>query len=366
MKKIALCLITLLLALTLAAWGGTEQAAPEADSVTVTDMVGRTVTIDGPVERMLVNSPETMEVVLSVIGESGVDKIVAVGSNKSSEIVMNLYAEKYPQLADLPSIGGGKNSPYDPERIIALEPDVFILNSWDADSMTETINTLAKAGIATIIVDMSANAMEAPQQAIEILGQVFREEEKAREIIDFINTQLDLVREKNLGLRTDKPTVYIEKGSGTVEQYDVTFATGQWASVVEIAGGDNVAAGALEGDVQIDPEYLLSQDPDFIIIAGSLGFGSDIDEADGLFEQYASRTGWDRLSAVQNKRMYEVSHTMSRNAMCFYPTLQMAKLFYPEEFRDVDPDAILKEFFDKYIYLDHDLGIWFNTYDKDR
>ena len=36
----------------------------------------------------------------------------------------------------------------------------------------------------------------------------------------------------------------------------------------------------------------------------------------------------------------------------------LAKTFYPEEFKDVDPEATLKEFYDKFLPYSYG-GIWF-------
>ncbi len=38
--------------------------------------------------------------------------------------------------------------------------------------------------------------------------------------------------------------------------------------------------------------------------------------------------------------------------------LVMAKILYPDECADINPDAILKEYIDKYMLLDYDQGIW--------
>ena len=359
MKKIIM--FVLVVAMTLAVVGCTEKVGTaDSDSITVTDMAGRTVTVKSSVEKIVAHQPETMELVLSVVGEEAVDKIVAVGRNKSSEIVMGLYSQKYPQLASLPDIGGGK-SDYDTEAIIALDADLFIINTSNIDSMIETIDTLEKAGIVTVVVNMSSDTMNGPMQAIELVGEIFGKQEKAREIVDFIDTQFDLVLEKKLSERTDKPTIYVEKGSGTSDEYDVTFTSGGMASVIEMTGGDNIATGVISGNSQIDPEYLIDSNPDFIVIGGSLGYGSDINEANALIEDYLKRTGWSTLDAAENGNIYEVALTMYRNQLCFYPTLVMAKLFYPEEFGDVDPEEILQEYFDRYMHLDYDLGIWFNS-----
>jgi iron complex transport system substrate-binding protein len=362
MKKTITFILAIVMILAVA--GCTEKVdSTNSESITVTDMAGRTVTIEGPIEKIVAHQPETMELVFSVVGEEAVDKIVAVGKNKSSEIVMGLYAQKYPQLDALPEIGGGKAN-YDAEAIIALDADIFIINSTSPDSMAETFDTLEKAGIATIVVDMSSDTMNGPKDAITLIGEVFKKQDKAKEIVDFIDAQFALVLDKKLNERENKPTVYVEKGSGTSDEYDVTFTSGGMASVVEMTGGDNIATGVISSNSQIDPEYLIDSNPDFIFIGGSFGYGADIDEANALIKDYMQRTGWSTMNAVEAGNIYEVALTMYRNQLCFYPTLMMAKLFYPEEFGDVEPDEILQEYFDKYMYLDYDLGIWFNSAGK--
>ena len=39
----------------------------------------------------------------------------------------------------------------------------------------------------------------------------------------------------------------------------------------------------------------------------------------------------------------------------------MAKIFYPEEFADLNPEAQLDEFFDRFMLLDSDISTWANN-----
>jgi iron complex transport system substrate-binding protein len=353
-RNIAL-FITLLILITCTACSKNENSA-SSESITVTDMAGRTVTLEGPVDKVTVSEWSIAEIIFAVLGEEGVDKLAAVGSNKTSEVYKMMYSEKFPQLASMPDIGGGKNNPYDTEAIIATEADVFILQSSDAASQTETIEMLEKAGIKTIILNASADPIQGPQDEFRVVGKLFGAEDKAQIVIDFINAQFDLIRDKNL----KKPTVYIEKGSGSSDAYDITFTSGQWATIIDTAGGDNIAVGTVEENTQIDPEYLLSSDPDYIIIVGALGFGADANEIETVFDYYANRIGWNDLQAVKENRVYTFAHGQSRSPLSFYPTLYISKLFYPDEFADVDPDELLKEYIEKFMLLDYDQGIWFD------
>ena len=355
MKKTLSVLLALLLALSVTACSKNE-ASTGGNSITVTDMAGRAVTIDGPVEKVVVSEWSIAEAVFAVVGEQAVDMISAVGRTFTFDIYKQLYSAQYPQLGSMPEINAGRD--FDPEAIIALEPDVLIVQAMDPASLTETVDTLEKAGIPTVMIMASDNPIEGAQTELMLIGQIFNAETKAQEIIGFISTQIDLINSKNLSNREDKPTVYIEKDRGTAEEYNVTFTTGQWATIIDLAGGENIAVGVVEGNTSIDPEYLLRTDPDYIIIPGPLGFGAAAGDMDAVINEYIKRTGWDSLTAVQNKNVYGFSHGQSRDPLSFYPTLCIAKILYPDEFADVDPDAILKEYMDKYMLLDYGQGLW--------
>jgi iron complex transport system substrate-binding protein len=81
-------------------------------------------------------------------------------------------------------------------------------------------------------------------------------------------------------------------------------------------------------------------------------------KAEGTVGQYGKRTGWDQLTAVRENRIHMLFHDHSRNQFAFYPTLYMAKLFYPDVFASLDPDAVLKDFFDRFMLLDYEDGVW--------
>lgn len=325
------------------------------------DMAGREVEIKKDIQRVVAHQWGVADILVSVLGEEAMDKLVAVGVSKSSELVKGLYAENYPHINDMPNIGGGK-SPYDVEMIVTLNPDIFIIDMTEGSSLEktmDTINDLEKVGIPSIILNISDNPMTTPQEAITIVGEIFNKKERAKEITDFIDQQFELIRSKNLEEKTYKPTIYMEKGSGSSVEYDVTWSSGKgWGSIIEFAGGQNIVKDGISGSLQIDPEYLITQDPDFIVLAGAMGFGEDKDKGTAILDEYSKRKGWDQLQAVQNGNFYEISHGQERNQMCFFPTLFLAKVFNPEEFADIEPTEILREFYNKFMLLDFERGVW--------
>ena len=191
---------------------------------------------------------------------------------------------------------------------------------------------------------------------------IFEREERAQEISEFLDEQFKVINSKNLAEKTDKPTFYQEKGSGTKDEYDVTSISDGWADLIEYAGGKNIAIGYVGESGKIDPEYLITTNPDYIFVTGSLGHydSKEIQEIiDSSVGEYIQRTGWDKLKAVKNNDVYLFSHSHSRNQFAFYPALKIAKIFYPEEFKEINPDEKLKEFFDHFMLTDYEDGFWF-------
>ena len=203
---------------------------------------------------------------------------------------------------------------------------------------------------------------------MKLLGQIFQKDDRAAEVTSFIDEQYALIASKNLDEKTDKPTVYYEK-SGYSEVYGSTSTSASgWGLLIALAGGDNIAdpllldgASGQGGGNTLDPEYVIESDPDFVITSGSGGGWMDNHENATLSVpsfDIVNRTGWNDLQAVTDGNVYELAHAMSRSIFSFYGCLQLASLFYPEDFADTDANAVMDEFFDRFMLVDSDITIW--------
>ncbi|WP_089609836.1 ABC transporter substrate-binding protein [Dehalobacterium formicoaceticum] len=373
-RKIGLILMSVLLIFSLSACGtdtketgkagGQETEGGESSEITVTDMLGREISIKKPIERVVVNYWEALEFCIAVVGEDFIDMPVGVGFSGTGEQFQRIYEEKYPQLQDLPLVGGGGQNEYDIEKIISLKPDLFIANVFGhlSEIALDAAEKLERAGIPTLILTRSEDPSTSPQEAVLLVGKIFGTEDRAREMAGFLDEQFAIIKSKNLSQKTDKPTVYEEMGWGTREEYSSTGITDGWAALIELAGGENIAVGNVGDNSKIDPEYLLTTNPDYIFVTYLLGYYTP-EEAqenmDATVGEYVQRKGWDKLNAVQNNNVFSFFHNQAQNQCGFYPALKMAKLFYPGEFEDINPDERLKEFFDRFMLTEYEDGIWF-------
>ncbi|MGY6536545.1 MAG: cytochrome c peroxidase [Pararhodobacter sp.] len=138
-----------------------------------------------------------------------------------------------------------------------------------------------------------------------------------------------------------------------------TDGRGMWARVIELVGGDNIARAQIENRGPLNPEYVLSRQPEVILQAGSeclnrpeavlLGFGQDAALARERMAAYTTRSGWADLRAVQSGDVYGIYHGGNRTLSVFVYARAIAKTIYPEAFSDVDLTAELAAFYDRFL-----------------
>ena len=148
--------------------------------------------------------------------------------------------------------------------------------------------------------------------------------------------------------------VYVELAQRGPGEVGNSYGRGMWAGVIELVGGDNIASGQIENWGPLNPEYVLSRQPEVILLAGSewlnrpeavlLGFGQDAALARERMAAYTTRPGWADLPAVQSGDVYGIYHGGNRTLSDFVYARAIAKAIHPESFADVDPAAELATF----------------------
>ena len=90
-----------------------------------------------------------------------------------------------------------------------------------------------------------------------------------------------------------------------------------------------------------------------------LGYDANEEQSQALLKAFTTeRQGWPQLKAVQSKHVYSTHHGLPREVYDVAVFEYLAKVFYPEEFADVNPENTLKEFYDKFLPFSYG-GIWF-------
>lgn len=262
-------LISLLLAGVLALCCLT--AVAEEPAVTVTDMMGREITLAEPVTRIVALTAADCEILCALGCE---DALVGRGE----------YCDYPASVLDKPSVQSGYETNL--EQIIALQPQVVLMGTM-AQSV-EQVEALEQAGIRVVVSD--AQSIEGVYTAIRMIGTLMGKEAEAEAIVADMQAGFAEIAKRS---QDTGKTVYFEVSP---LQWGL-WAAGKGTFMDEIAGlcGLTNLFEDMDGWVEVSEETVLARNPDYIVTT-AMYFG----EGPTPVEEILSRDGWGRLDAVMN------------------------------------------------------------------
>lgn len=358
--------------------------APSARTVRVTDLAGRDVTIRKPVERIALMRSLNIYELAAVLGDELGGKLIGWDSSlKTGDLdAHRKFVERFPQLKDATILGDVLRDTVSAEAVLALNPDLVIMSTSMLERKSRSLEQLEQAGVPLLYLDFS-DPFKGPQRSLLLLGQVLDKETQAQAIVHWIDRELDKVFSRLEKIESKVPTLYLEAGTQGAGRYGNTFGRdGQgkavnWGSVMDQVRCRNVAADAvsgLYGMAVIRPEFLLKADPQVIVVTGAhwtafpdslhLGYDAEAAKARGLLREFATRPGWADLQAVKNRRVYGIHTRFGSHVTSFAAAQQLAKWLYPTDFQDLEPEAALRRFHDKFMPIGFS-GTWMVGIDDD-
>ena len=223
------------------------------------------------------------------------------------------------------------------------------------------LKPLTDLNIPIVVLDYNREKVELHVKSTKILGEILGEEKRADEISKLYEDTVKEVGDRIAKANLPKPKIYIEFGRGGPEDTGITYGKDMWGSLIDLAGGDNIAADLVEQWAPINAEQVIAAKPDVIMITGretelkkeptAMVMGINIDKAEALkrLDGFKKRVGWSELPAIKNNRLYGLymgaSRTLADMAMVQY----IAKALYPQLFKDVDPIKTYVDFHKKYL-----------------
>ncbi len=251
----------------------TETIATEASNgVTVVDMIGRTITLDKPAERIVALTPSDCEILYAL--DAG-DTLVGRGK----------YCDYPMAVMDVPAVESGANTNL--EQIIELKPDVLLMSTMAQTE--EQIAALEEAGIKVVVSD--AQDIDGVYTAIQMIGTLMGKTNEAVSIIEGMKNTFAKIQETSTG--DGSKTIYFEVSP---LEYGL-WAAGSHTFMDEIAqmlGLTNIFSD-VEGWGEVSEEQVLERNPDYIVTI-SMYFG----EGPTPEEEILGRTGWENVTAVKN------------------------------------------------------------------
>jgi len=340
MKRILYCLMMVLFT-SMVLLATSPASAEEGYPKTITDMAGRVVTIDGPIERIITTNPDNSRTIIA-LGDG--DKIIGTDEATIGSCICPMDGSEQicPSCWDSVCGGGLAKIPLTSTRyevnyelMTSLDPDViFETMFWSnrADDMQEKVG----APVVCVGTDFDFNTISGQ---IELIGEVLDKQDEAEELIAFIDSEVEMVRSVTETLdESEKPTVYFASRGATLGFYDPKEGrdftrTTNFYEPLEVAGGINVAEESEGDEINVGVEQIIAWDPEYILV--SCNGPENKDAVDFIRESPELQS----IAAVQNENVYN----------CFYPhcrgmpmeksllnMVYMAKVLHPDEFKDLN------------------------------
>jgi iron complex transport system substrate-binding protein len=268
---------------------GAENKGNDAQTITITDMLGRNVTMPKDVHRILALHP-IPTALLALLAPQQIVSIDTVFAHTLKDDDARFTAEQMSSLKSLP-VTGAYFKGFDPEQLVKLRPDVVITMTGDTNIDREQTRTripffaLSKAPTASY------------ETTIRLIGQIVDRQDRADQMAAFWAQNTASVQAKTATVPArHRPTVMYTGKNG-----DILGIPGKdtvFGSTINAAGGRYVgdSLAASHADTENNPisiEQVMTWDPDIIIVATT-----------GIRNRIFDDPRWRTVRAVQNDQVY--------------------------------------------------------------
>ena len=356
---------SLLLALLL--FAPARATAATAYPLTVTDALGRSVTIPKPPKAILLGSGFNL-VALSLIHPDPVSLLAGWAGDLKSDNpeIYESFRRKFPAIEALPLIGDGNTVSL--EAALSVRADLAILANWQAenDLGRQAIGMLEQAGVPVLVVNFNTDVLRATPENIRLLGRVIDREAAADAYARFYEARIERIRARVAAHPQPGPSVLLEAfpDSGTC---CYAYGAGGIGAYIALAGGRNVAEGLPSLGAQVSNEFILTADPDIYVATASpggrysslsVGPGVPADAARDSLKRATAAPYLAGLRAVREGRVHGLWNFFNAVPINILAAEAFARWLQPELFADVDPAETLREINGRFAAVPFEGSYW--------
>ena len=241
--------------------------------LTITDDIGRTVSLSKTPARVISFAPNVTEMIYALQAD---DKLVGVTA----------WCNYPPQVREKEVVGDAATANL--ERILALKPDLAV--------MVGTKNTpiLAKLKALNIpVLVLNPVSLDDISQNIQLLSIVFNKQAAADSLLAvFSATSKKTTSSLEMIPPGKRPKVYAEISS---QPLMTAGHKGLVGLLIDRAGGINIMSDVGRDYAVINPEVVIQRRPDIILI-----LHPQTDK-----KRLSERIGWQNIPAVKNKKVFD-------------------------------------------------------------
>ncbi len=299
-------------------------------SVTLIDSLNRTITLPGHPKRIIAANGQPLDLIIAF---GAGDRVVGVPQNIPNQTYLIRHM---PNAVGI----GGTLANVNSEKILSIHPDVVIAYS---DYKPKDIQQIIDADIPIIYLNCYY-VPELPAEARK-LGVLLGEEEKAEEYARFVEDYLALIESRIQNQSSPhRPRVYFEAYTDYTGGGRGSYAD----SIITILHGENIIGDLGTDSAIVSKEWIIEQNPEIIIRTVSTSAIREPATLRVIHSQIMNRPGFANVSAVKNNRVYVLNSNALISPRGIAGTLYLAKALYPDLFSDIDPEAVLKEYADRF------------------
>lgn len=315
----------------------------------ITDQTGRQVTIPDRVDRIVVLQHQTLNLLVQM---NATDKIVGVMANWKQQLG-DSYARLAPELNQKATLGDLTH--VDPEKLVALHPQVVFVTNYAPQEMIDSITALGipvvaislrhdepgeKAKMNPSIRDEEMAYDKGLREGITLIGEILNKPAEAKALITATDEGRKIVSDRLKDVPAEKRIrAYMANPELT------TYGLGKYTGLMMLhAGAVNVAAATVKGFKTVSMEQIIAWDPQVIFVQ---------DRYPSVVNEINSSPQWQAIDAVKNHRVW----LMPDYAKAWgYPMpeamgigeLWMAKKLYPQKFQDVDMNKLANKWYQRF------------------
>ena len=315
----------------------------------ITDQTGRQVTIPDRVDRIVVLQHQTLNLLVQM---NATDKIVGVMANWKQQLG-DSYARLAPELNQKATLGDLTH--VDPEKLVALHPQVVFVTNYAPQEMIDSITALGipvvaislrhdepgeKAKMNPSIRDEEMAYDKGLREGITLIGEIINKPAEAKALITATDEGRKIVSDRLKDVPAEKRIrAYMANPELT------TYGSGKYTGLMMLhAGAVNVAAATVNGFKTVSMEQVIAWDPQVIFVQ---------DRYPSVVNEINSSPQWQAIDAVKNHRVW----LMPDYAKAWgYPMpeamgigeLWMAKKLYPQKFQDVDMNKLANKWYQRF------------------
>jgi iron complex transport system substrate-binding protein len=310
---------------------GTSWAGEVAQSIVIEDAFGRQISVNIPVQSIVVLNSDVLEVLRSLGAQN---------------LVKGIYSEIdkddafFREFLDRPRVGSWKNA--NAELIADLNPSIVI--AYENNPGTELEKQLSPFGIQVLRLNFYKLGTIAKE--IRTLSKIIGREQQGEIFAAWYGKKLEAIQ-KQFSKVKEKPLVY-------VESYSAFHTTGPGSGGHDMcvyAGGKNIADEFKVPYSEITSEWVISKQPD--VIFKTTAWGNGFERKDRVFfnnvrDELAARPSWNLIPAVKKGRVHVLDSGIWTGPRAVIGVAYMAKCIYPRLFDDLDPEQIHREYLESF------------------